>query len=139
MEKITNVVKEWFFPENGKAIRKTSKDNGLFYVVRLQKGRKRYLKIGTTERTICQRFNAKDYQKYTSITFLYVAEISRQGSNSFDGVYEVEDLTRVHLMNTSGFTFVKNDRFRYFQLPEKLPIRIRFDQIKYIPTRKGVA
>lgn len=139
MEKVTSIVKEWYFPESGKSIRKTSKDNGLFYVVRLHKGRERFLKIGTTERTITQRFNAKDYKKYTSVKFLYVAEISRKGSNPFDGIYEVEDLTRVHLMNTSGFSFVKNDRFRYFQLPEKLPIRVRFDEIRYIPTRKGVA
>ncbi len=127
---------EWFFPSDRKSIRKKSAENSLFYVVLLQKGRQRYLKIGTTEKTISQRFSSKDYKAYSTIKFLYVAEISSPVKPEY-ACYHLEDLTRSKLRETKGFTFVKNDRFQFFQLPATLPIVFGFGEqdMKEIPVK----
>ena len=42
-------------------------DSSIFYILILQKGRQRYLKIGTTTKTLAQRLSNQDYKKYTNI------------------------------------------------------------------------
>lgn len=117
------VVKEWKHPDR-KATKfvRTDKNNTFFYIVLLQKGRQRYLKIGTTENGIGSRFSAKDYKEYTNIKFLWVAEVACDKPNNSDACYHIEDLTRSAIREMKGFTFVKNDRFQFFQLPKELPI-----------------
>lgn len=116
-----SIVKEWILPADGQKFRRTTPSNPMFYVVRLQKGRMRYLKIGTAENGIGARFGQKDYQQYSTIKLLYVAEVSCD-KNPKDACYHVEDLTRSALREMKGFTFVRNDRFKYFQIPCKIPI-----------------
>lgn len=126
------VVKEWKLPTENENFRKSNSNNSLFYVVRLQQGRHRYLKIGTTEKTIKQRFSANDYKKYSTIKFLYVAEVTTD-KNPKDACYHVEDLTRSAIRETKGFTFVKNDRFKYFNLPKTLKIYTNLSNFFEIP------
>lgn len=127
-----SVVKEWKLPTEGQRFRKTNAENSMFYVVRLQTGRQRYLKIGTTERTIGERFKGKDYKKYSTIKFLYVAEVTTD-KNPKDGCYHIEDLTRSAIREQKGFTFVKNDRFKYFKLPKSLRVYTSLNNSYEIP------
>ncbi|MGN1034626.1 MAG: GIY-YIG nuclease family protein [Oscillospiraceae bacterium] len=120
------IVQEWHNLTQLDKMRKKRKENSLFYVAILQKHYNRYLKIGTTERTIKERFSQKDYQEYTNIKILYVVEL-----NSKISCYHVEDLTRSAIRELKGMTFVKNDRFKYFQLPEQIPILINLDKKPY--------
>lgn len=121
-------------PDPLENFKKSDKNNTLFYVVRLHKGRQRFLKIGTTERSIKQRFSGKDYKKYSTIKFLYVAELTAD-KNPKDACYHVEDLTRSAIRETKGFTFVKNDRFKYFQLPKSLKVYTSLNDFITIPLR----
>ena len=116
------VVKEWKKPEHGTRFVRADKENPFFYIVLLQKGRQRYLKVGTTERTIGARFSAKDYKEYSNIKFLWVAEVTCDSKHITDACYHIEDLTRSAIREMKGFTFVKNDRFQFFQLPTELPV-----------------
>jgi hypothetical protein len=122
------IVKEWNRPEVGTRFIRKCKENPFFYVVVLQKGRQRYLKIGTTEKGIGARFSGEDYKKYSHIKFLWVAEVTCDKKNVADACYHIEDLTRSAIREMSGFTFVKNDRFQYFQLPKELPIYLTLNQ-----------
>lgn len=72
---IVNIVKEWFLPENGTKFHRTTPLNPMFYVVLLQLGRIRFLKIGTAENGVGVRFCAQDYKKYNFMKILYVAEL----------------------------------------------------------------
>lgn len=121
-------------PDPLENFKKSDKNNTLFYVVRLHKGRQRFLKIGTTERSIKQRFSGNDYKKYSTIKFLYVAELTAD-KNPKDACYHVEDLTRSAIRETKGFTFVKNDRFKYFQLPKSLKVYTSLNDFITIPLR----
>ena len=92
-------------------------DKNIFYYVLLQnaKTRTRYLKIGISSRSI-KRFRDADYQKYSVIKPLYIAECDCANATK-----DLEDLNRTILRNTKGLTFIDNDRFRYFLLPKTLP------------------
>lgn len=116
------IVKEWKRPARDTKFRRMNKENPFFYIVILQKGRQRYLKIGTAENGIGTRFSSKDYKKYSHIKFLYVAEVCCDKKHNSDACYHIEDLTRSAIREMPGFTFVRNDRFQYFQLPKELPI-----------------
>lgn len=128
-----SIVNEWRLPQKGERFKKTNPENTFFYVVKLQKGRQRFLKIGTTETTIGKRFSGRDYKKYSTIKFLYVAEVTTD-KRVKDGCYHIEDLTRSAIRETKGFTFVKNDRFKYFLLPKTLKIYTNLDNYFEIPT-----
>lgn len=128
------IVKEWILPTNKNFYRK-DKRNPLFYVVLLQMGYLRFLKIGTAENGIGARFGNEDYKKYSHIKLLYVAELQATKKNGKNVCYHVEDLTRSAIREMKGFTFVKNDRFKYFQLPAELPVCTGFGCVKMIPTR----
>lgn len=121
------VVKEWIKPTPGTRFVRKNKDNTFFYIVILQKGRQRYLKIGTTEKGIGARFSSEDYKKYSNIKFLWVAEVACDKKHNSDACYHIEDLTRSAIREMKGFTFVKNDRFQYFQLPSELPVYLTFN------------
>lgn len=112
-----SIKKEWFFPEN---LAEIDEKGEYFYIATIQKQRHRYLKIGTTERPPGKRFRDADYRKYSTVKVCYVAQIE---SDKPGGCYHVEDLTRSALRETKGLTFIKNDRFRYFQLPDEVPIQ----------------
>lgn len=86
------------------------------YYVIVQEGRRRYLKIGTSERGTV-RFKDRDYQKYSKITPLCIFEVDR-----VNDIYDFEDLNKVELRNAKGIRWIKNDRFTYFILPNELPI-----------------
>lgn len=123
-----NVVKEWNKPDRDTRFIRKDKKNTFFYIVLLQKGRQRYLKIGTTEKGIGTRFSAKDYKEYSHIKFLWVAELACDKAHNSDACYHVEDLTRSAIREMKGFTFVKNDRFQFFQLPKQLPIYLTLNE-----------
>lgn len=123
-----NIIKEWKRPEPGTRFVRKDKENPFFYIVLLQDGRQRYLKVGTTENGIGARFSAKDYKKYSNIKFLWVAEVSCDKAQNTDACYHVEDLTRSAIREMKGFTFVRNDRFQFFQLPKELPIYLTLDR-----------
>ena len=86
------------------------------YYVLLQDGHRRYLKIGTSTRGT-KRFKDRDYAKYSKITPLFIFEI-----DSLNGIYDFEDLNKVYLRNLKGLSWIQNDRFTFFLLPEELPI-----------------
>lgn len=130
-----SIVKEWFFPKNYKEIAQTDKNNPMFYVVTLQWHKIRFLKIGTAENGVKTRFAGADYKKYSTIKFLYVAELKADKKNKKNVCYHVEDLTRSAIREMKGFTFVKNDRFRYFQLPEAIPVYTGMNNYKLIPCK----
>lgn len=129
------IVKEWRLPMDGKRFRRTTPENPLFYVTLLQEGRTRFLKIGTAENGIGRRFNSDDYDKYSFIKILYVAELKATRKNGKNVCYHVEDLTRSALREMSGFTFVRNDRFKYFQLPDEIPVYTGMNNYTMVPLR----
>ena len=129
------IVKEWRLPKSGEKFRRTTKENPQFYVVLLQKGRTRYLKIGTAENGVITRFNAADYKKYSFMKILYVAELQATEKDKKNVCYHVEDLTRSALREMKGFTFVKNDRFKYFRLPNEIPVFTSMNNYTVIPLR----
>jgi hypothetical protein len=129
-----SIVKEWILPAEGQKFRRTDARNPMFYVVLLQHKRTRYLKIGTAENGIGSRFCQADYKKYSTIKLLYVAELTND-KNPKDACYHVEDLTRSALREMKGFTFVKNDRFKYFRIPDRIPIYTSLTDCKLIPLR----
>jgi hypothetical protein len=123
MKMNVKIIQEWYKPDRENTrFRREDKNNPFFYIVLLQKGRQRYLKIGTTEKGIGTRFSAKDYKEYSHIRFLWVAEVACDKAHNSDACYHVEDLTRSAIREMKGFTFVKNDRFQFFQLPKELPV-----------------
>ena len=65
----TQIVKEWRLPTKKTRFTRTDKNNPFFYVVMLQKGRTRYLKIGTAENGIGARFGKVDYKKLDAIVY----------------------------------------------------------------------
>ena len=130
-----NIVREWRLPASGQRYRRTTPANPLFYVVLLQIGYLRYLKIGTAENGIGARFGGKDYDKYSSIKILYVAELEATAKDKKNVCYHVEDLTRSALREMKGFTFVRNDRFKYFQLPAEIPVYTSLNNYTMIPLR----
>ena len=129
------IVKEWRLPCEGQRYRRTDPNNPLFYVVQLQIGRMRYLKIGTAENGIGARFGGKDYQKYSTIKILYVAECKATEKDHKNVCYHIEDLTRSALREMKGLTFVRNDRFKYFQLPSEIPVYTSLNNYTMIPLR----
>ena len=129
------IVKEWRLPAEGQRYRRTNNNNPLFYIVLLQIGYLRYLKIGTAENGIGARFSATDYKKYSHIKILYVAELEATKKDNKNVCYHVEDLTRSAIREMNGFTFVKNDRFKYFQLPAEIPVYTGFNNYVMIPLR----
>jgi len=129
------IVKEWRLPSKTQRFYRTNKDNPLFYVTLLQTGYLRYLKIGTAENGIGARFGAEDYKKYSFIKLLYVAELQATKKDKKNVCYHVEDLTRSAIREMKGFTFVKNDRFKYFQLPAELPVYTDMNNCIKIPLR----
>ena len=130
-----NIVREWRLPASGQRYRRTNPANPLFYVVLLQIGYLRYLKIGTAENGIGARFGGKDYDKYSSIKILYVAELEATAKDKKNVCYHVEDLTRSALREMKGFTFVRNDRFKYFQLPAEIPVYTSMNNYTMVPLR----
>ena len=129
------IVRDWRLPKEGQRYRRTDPNNPLFYVTLLQKGRHRYLKIGTAENGIGARFGGKDYQKYSTIKILYVAECKAPEKDHKNVCYHIEDLTRSALREMKGLTFVRNDRFKYFQLPTEIPIYTSLNNYTIIPLR----
>ena len=129
------IVKEWRLPCEGQRYRRTNPNNPLFYVTLLQKGRQRFLKIGTAENGIGARFGGKDYQQYSTIKILYVAECKATEKDHKNVCYHIEDLTRSALREMKGFTFVRNDRFKYFQLPNEIPVYTSLNNYTMIPLR----
>lgn len=115
------IVQEWVKPTGVKQFRRKNKNNPFFYIVLLQCKKIRYLKIGTAENGIGTRFAGADYKKYSTIKLLYVAEVTSE-KNPKDACYHVEDLTRSALREMKGLTFVRNDRFKYFQPPRVIPV-----------------
>ena len=132
---VVNVIKEWILPEKGTKFRRTTTANPMFYVVLLQMGYLRFLKIGTAENGVEKRFSAQDYKKYSSMKILYVAELEATKKDKKNVCYHVEDLTRSALREMKGFTFVKNDRFKYFQLPAEIPVYTGLNNYTMIPLR----
>lgn len=137
MENI-EIVKEWLLPTHltRKDFKQTDKNNPMFYVVAIQKGRERYLKIGTAENGISPRFIQADYKKYSTIKFLYVAELKATEKDGKNVCYHIEDLTRSALREMKGLTFVRNDRFKYFQLPTEIPLYTSLNNYTKIPLRE---
>lgn len=127
------IVKEWLLPSKETRFRRTDKGNPFFYVVQLQTGRTRYLKIGTAENGIGTRFCGQDYKKYSTIKFLYVAELQATKKDGKNVCYHIEDLTRSALREMKGLTFVRNDRFKYFQLPTEIPLYTSLNNYTKIP------
>lgn len=103
----------------------TIKGNIGYYVI-VYKGHKRWLKIGTSERGT-NRFNDRDYRKYTKIVPLFVVEFDKANS-----IYDFEDIGRTVLRNTKGLVWQKNDRFRFFQMPRELPFAKSVAEIEMV-------
>lgn len=117
------IVRETFLPQG--RYRRQSTKNGIFYYVLLQEkgSRRRYLKIGTSERG-ATRFFDRDYkEKYSFVKILYIAEC-----DNINDIYNLEDLNKAILRNQKGFTWHKNDRFCYFKLPNELPRCEKFNE-----------
>ena len=131
------IVKEWRLPEPAQRYRRTSTANPLFYVVLLQLSRIRFLKIGTAENGIGTRFCSEDYKKYSFIKLLYVAELQATEKDKKNVCYHVEDLTRSALREMKGLTFVRNDRFKYFQLPTAIPVYTSMNNYTMVPLRQN--
>lgn len=129
----TQIVKEWRLPTKKTRFTRTDKNNPFFYVVMLQKGRTRYLKIGTAENGIGARFGQVDYKKYSTVKILYVAELKATKKNKKNECYHIETLTRGALFELSGLRYVPNDRFTYFQLPKEIPVMTSVDTKIMIP------
>lgn len=119
------IENEWYFPSVNKEYHRKQTDKAnktaFFYVILLQKEHTRYLKIGTTTKTPCSRFNMADYKKYNFLKPIYVAEVSSTKGGE-QGVLHIEDLTKGALRELKGFNHIKQDRFTYFQLPQTIPI-----------------
>ena len=129
------IVKEWRLPSPDQRYRRTNSANPMFYIVLLQIGYLRYLKIGTAENGIGARFSSADYKKYSHIKLLYVAELEATEKDHKNVCYHVEDLTRSAIREMKGFTFVRNDRFKYFQLPQELPVYTGMNNYTMVPLR----
>lgn len=98
--------------------RKQSAQHSIFYLVFLQTMTGiRYFKIGTTEKGLGTRFGGADYKKYSVVRLMCVIELDH-----INGCYQFEDCARSFLRFEKGFTWVKNDRFKYFTLPEVVPL-----------------
>ncbi len=130
-----SIVQEWHFPDSNEQFTKFSADNSIFYIVKLRKGNHRFLKVGMTRRTAKERFSDKDYRDYSAIEIIYVAEVTCKKTPKMAGQH-VEELTKCALRETSGFTFVPNDRFQYFQLPEEIPVYTNLTNHKMVSLRR---
>lgn len=98
--------------------RKQAKEHSMFYVVSLQTpNRHRYFKVGTTEKTLRERFTMKDYQRYPVVRIMLALELEKKND-----CYQLEDLTKAFFRYAKGYTWVKNDRFNYFTLPQEIPL-----------------
>lgn len=98
--------------------RKSCKKHSIFYIVFLQTHEgHRYLKFGTTEQSLGARFAMDDYKKYAVVRILLMIEL-----DSKNDCYQLEDLTKAYFRYEKGFTWVKNDRFNYFTLPDEIPL-----------------
>jgi hypothetical protein len=129
------VLKESYKPTREEIKAKAHADSSIFYILILQKGRQRYLKIGTTTKTLAQRLSNKDYKQYTNIKVLYVAELTceyKELKRRMQACKHVEDLTRSAIRELKGFTFIENDRFQYFNLPEYLPMYTNFGKCQLV-------
>ena len=129
------IVQEWLNPAPTEKFIRTTEENPCFYITLLQNHYIRYLKVGTAENGIKVRFAQKDYKKYSTVKILYVAELKADKKNHKNVCYHVEDLTRSALREMKGLTFVKNDRFRYFQLPHKIPVYTGMNEYTEITVR----
>lgn len=130
------IVRTWAFPTKDEKFIRTSESNPYFYILILQAGRKRFLKVGTSENNIRYRLAKADYKKYSSMKILFVAELLSNKEDRKNVCYHVEDLTRSAIREMKGFRFVKNDRFTYFQLPAQLPIFTSFFNSFLIETKQ---
>lgn len=92
----------------------------------------RYLKIGTTERGTARFNDVRTYGRYSVIRPLYMAEVSTR-----DEMMGFESLNRGLLIFQKGLSFVENDRFKFFKLPEYLPACFGLDEMRTIPVIKG--
>lgn len=132
------IVKEWRLPSKDMTrhdFPQTDKRNPMFYIVMIQKGRQRFIKVGTAENGIKYRFIQKDYKAYSTIRFLYVAELKATEREGKSICYHIEDLTRSALREMQGLTFVKNDRFKFFQIPNEIPLYTSLNNYTLIPLR----
>lgn len=87
--------------------------------------RSRYLKIGTAKR-LDYRYDSKrlmgyNYRfggghKYTHVRILAAVSVEE------DKAYSMEDEAREVIKKMKGFTWVPNDRFRYFLLPQTIEL-----------------
>jgi hypothetical protein len=133
------IENEWYFPSVDREYHRKATDKAnktaFFYVVLLQKEHTRYLKIGTTTKTPCSRFNMEDYKKYNFIKPIYVAEVSSTKGGE-QGVLHIEDLTKGALRELKGFNHIKQDRFTYFNLPDTIPVYTKVGECFNIPLRE---
>lgn len=87
--------------------------------------RSRYLKVGTAKR-LDYRYDSKrlmgyNYRfggghKYTHVRILAAVSVEE------DKAYSMEDEAREVIKKMKGFTWVPNDRFRYFLLPQTIEL-----------------
>ena len=87
--------------------------------------RSRYLKIGTAK-TLEQRYNPKypigySYRfggghKYTHVRILAAISVEE------DKAYSMENEAREVIKKMKGYTWIPNDRFRYFLLPQTIEL-----------------
>lgn len=105
------IVYKAYFNPSTIYFRRSCRTSDYFYIIKCHKGRRRYIKIGTTERTIAARFNRYEYD---IDEVLFVAEVK--------DCYKWEDTVRELLKGVKGFSFQRNDRFKYFQIPEFMNI-----------------
>lgn len=91
-----------------------NKNTSWFYIIRIHstKTHIRYIKIGTTELTIANRFSKYKYADYVIDEIYFIAELDGKKT-----CYEVEDYFRKAWTEVKGFAFQRNDRFRYFNVP----------------------
>lgn len=92
-----------------KYFRRTNRSSTYFYIVKCHDEAEKYIKVGTTERTIAARFSNYEYD---IDEILFVAEVPN--------CYEWEYNVKMHLKSLNGLYFLSRDRFTYSRIPKKL-------------------
>ena len=107
------ILKEYWNTEKV-ARRKHKEDIGYFYIILIHRGRKRYIKVGTTTQTPHQRFKQYKSNNYIIDKIFYICECTDCEE------FKLERYCQRNWNNIKGLHKIPLDRFSYFQIPNNL-------------------
>lgn len=85
-----------------------------FYVIRIHRGKERYLKVGITSQSPKKRFSGYRQSGYTIDEVYFICECQNNNEKI------IEAYCQARWGQLPGLTFHEKDRFTYFSIPENL-------------------